>query len=190
MGAVTLTDMPFSGNAECCIDVIHSQLSGFILALELISATESPYHWYGVYWRSFGGWQALITDAHLQSEYSIEVTESANDAYAKSYIVKQGGRPISTINIPKDMVVSSGSIVENPTGYPTGKYIELILANSDNTKIYISVNDLVEDYTVHLQSSITSSEGVHGIRYYAGALEYYDGADSTSKPITLSNSTT
>lgn len=175
MGAVTLTDMPFSGNAECRVDVIHSQLGGFILALELISATEAPYRWYGVYWKTFGGWQALITDAHLQEEYTVEVSESTGGDYAKSYIVKQGGKTLSTINIPKDMVVSSGKIVENPSGQPAGKYIELTLANSDNTKIYISVDELVDEYTVHLKSTTASTEGAHGLRYYNGALQYNNG---------------
>lgn len=184
MGAVTLTDMPFAGNAECRIDVIHSQLGGFILALELISATEAPYRWYGVYWKSFGGWQALITDAHLQSEYAVEIAESTGENYAKSYIVKQGGEIISTINIPKDMVVSSGAIVENPSGHPAGKYIELTLANS--SKIYITVDELTAEYTVHQSSSIASSEGVHGLRYFEGVLQWNN--NGTWEAINISTS--
>lgn len=185
MGAVTLTDMPFTGNAECRVDVIHSQLGGFILALELISATEVPYRWYGVYWKTFGGWQALITDAHLQEEYTVEVSESTSGDYAKSYIVKQGGEILSTINIPKDMVVSSGKVVENPSGHPAGKYIELTLANSDNSKIYISVDELVDEYTVHIKSNTASSGGAHGIRYYNGVLQWDN--NGTWTPIKISD---
>ena len=185
MGAVTLTDMPFNGNAECRVDVIHSQLGGFILALELISATEAPYRWYGVYWKTFGGWQALITDAHLQEEYAVDVSESTGGDYAKSYIVKQGGKTLSTINIPKDMVVSSGQLVENPSGQPAGKYIELTLANSDNTKIYISVDELIDEYTAHIKNSTASVEGVHGLRYYNGALQWDN--NGTWIPIKISD---
>ncbi len=177
LGAVTLTDMPFTGNAECRIDVIHSQLGGFILALELISATESPYRWYGIYWNKFSGWQALITDAHLQSEYSIDISEETGGDYAKVYIVKQGDEVISRINIPKDMVVSSGAVVENPDGYPAGKYIELTLANADDSKIYIALSDLVDEYTVHINAKTASSDGAHGLRYYNGALQYDDNGE-------------
>lgn len=148
MGAVTLTDMPFNGNAECRVDVIHSQLGGFILALELISATEAPYRWYGVYWKTFGGWQALITDAHLQEEYAVDVSESTGGDYAKSYIVKQGGKTLSTINIPKDMVVS-------------------------------------DEYTAHIKNSTASVEGVHGLRYYNGALQWDN--NGTWIPIKISD---
>lgn len=66
MGAVTLTDMPFKGNAECKIDVIESSIGGYILALELISATEAPYRWHGTYWNEFDGWKGVITSADVE----------------------------------------------------------------------------------------------------------------------------
>lgn len=172
-GGISLTDMPFNGNAECRIDVIESTLGGYVLSLELISANVKPYRWYGTYWNNnFSGWQALITDAHLQSEYSIDISEETGGDYAKVYIVKQGDEVISRINIPKDMVVSSGAVVENPDGYPAGKYIELTLANVDDSKIYIALSDLVDEYTVHINAKTNSSDGAHGLRYYNGALQY------------------
>ncbi len=173
MGAVTLTDMPFVGNAECRVDVIHSQLGGFILALELISATEIPYRWYGVYWKAFGGWQALITDAHLQEEYTIEISENTSEDYAKVYNIKQGKKSIGEIKIPKDMFVTSGQIVDNPEGYPTGKYIELTFANSDNSKVYISVNDLLDVYTAEAnaaQIQLKVESGVISAKIVAGSV--------------------
>lgn len=228
-GGISLTDMPFNGNAECRIDVIESTLGGHVLSLELISANIKPYRWYGTYWNNnFSGWQALITDAHLQEEYTVEVSENTGGDYAKSYTIKQGGKTLSTINIPKDMVVSSGQLVENPTGYPKGKYIELVLANSDNTKIYIAVSDLVDVYTtetgatqiqlsinnnvisakivpgsisenelnvslknklngyeLHISKTVTSEDGVHGLRYYNGILEYED--NGVWKPVSISS---
>lgn len=79
---------------------------------------------------------------------AVTVTEDTTDSsVAKKYIISQGGTQISTINIPKDMVVSSAQIVNNPEGQTAGKYIELTIANNDGSKIYINVNELVDAYT-------------------------------------------
>lgn len=51
------------------------------------------------------------------------------------------------IDIPKDMVVQSGSVVTDPTDQPDGTYIELVLANATNDKLYINVGDLIEYVT-------------------------------------------
>ena len=45
------------------------------------------------------------------------------------------------------MVVKSGSVVTNPTGQTKGTYIELVLANATNDKIYIPVDQLIEYVT-------------------------------------------
>ena len=54
------------------------------------------------------------------------------------------------INIPKDMVVSSGQVVTKTTdgawGEP-GTYIELTLANATSDKLYIDVDNLIEYVT-------------------------------------------
>ena len=45
-------------------------------------------------------------------DYEVTVTENgASDSTIKSYVLKQKGATIGTINIPKDLVVSSGSVV-------------------------------------------------------------------------------
>lgn len=81
-------------------------------------------------------------------EYTIEKSATADDNASASYkLMKDGAQVGATINIPKDMVVSSGAVVENPTGQATGVYIELTLANATNDKLYIPVNQLVDDYT-------------------------------------------
>ena len=79
---------------------------------------------------------------------AVEVIEDSSASYAKVYTIKQDGNVVGTINIPKDMVVQSGQIVENPSGQTAGKYLELTLANSDNSKVYISVSDLTDVYTI------------------------------------------
>ena len=82
-----------------------------------------------------------------QIDYSVTVAESTPEGYAKSYAFSQCGKSIATINIPKDMVVSSGSVVTNPKGQPAGTYIKLVLANADNSELFINVGDLIEYVT-------------------------------------------
>ena len=81
-----------------------------------------------------------------------------------SYTIKQGGNTIGTINIPKFLVVKSGSVVtgtwsgttftEDATqpGSGTGKAIKLVLndsgdSDSNDDVLYINVADLVDVYT-------------------------------------------
>jgi len=73
-------------------------------------------------------------------------TSTTTEGYAKSYSIKQNGMSIATIDIPKDMFVSSGKVVTNPEGHTEGTYIELTLANVTNDKIYINVGALVDIY--------------------------------------------
>lgn len=90
------------------------------------------------------------TSKSIEAAYGnliVGCTESAGGEFSKIYKFIQNGNTVATINIPKDMVLQSGQLVENPNGYPDGLYLELTLANSDNTKIYISVSDLVDVYT-------------------------------------------
>ena len=65
---------------------------------------------------------------------------------AKSYTLKQNGKTVATIDIPKDMVVSSGAVETNPKGQPEGTYLVLTLANATNDKVYINVGTLVDIY--------------------------------------------
>lgn len=73
-------------------------------------------------------------------------TATTTEGYAKSYSIKQNGTAVATIDIPKDMVVSSGRVVTNPEGQTEGTYIELTLANATSDKIYINVGTLVDIY--------------------------------------------
>lgn len=82
-----------------------------------------------------------------QVDYSVEVNSTTPTDAAKRYTFTQNGNQIATIDIPADMVVSSGKVVENPTGQPSGTYIELTLANTTKDKIYIDVGDLIEYVT-------------------------------------------
>ena len=83
-----------------------------------------------------------------QTDYTVTVTPSDVEDYAKRYTIKQAATGLNVnIDIPKDMVVSSGRVVTNPDETHTGTFLELTLANSNNTKVYINVSDLIEYVT-------------------------------------------
>lgn len=91
-----------------------------------------------------------------------EVTSGLGDSVLKAYKIYQGGTAEGnlkgTINIPKDLVVTSGSVVtgtwdgstftEDATqpGTGTGKALKLVIANQQ-APVYINVLDLVKDHT-------------------------------------------
>lgn len=83
-----------------------------------------------------------------QTDYTVSVdTSKTTEGYLKSYKISQCGKEITTIDIPKDMVVKSGTVEEkNATGAwgPAGTYLHLVLANTDESDIYINVGDLIE----------------------------------------------
>ena len=82
-----------------------------------------------------------------QVDYTVTCDTSTPAGVAKRYVLSQKGSAIATIDIPSDMVVSSGKVVENPVGQTAGTYIELTLANATKDKIYINVGDLIEYVT-------------------------------------------
>lgn len=82
-----------------------------------------------------------------QTDYTVTCNTTTPEGYAKRYTLSQCGNQIASIDIPSDMVVSSGKVVENPTGQTAGTYIELTLANATKDKIYINVGDLIEYVT-------------------------------------------
>lgn len=101
--------------------------------------------------------QSQLPTPVAQREYKL--TETTSESYAKSYKLQiKNGETWSdvsesaSINIPKDMVVESGSVktcteADTPVqGYAVGdKYIDLVIANADDEHIYILVSDLVSN---------------------------------------------
>ena len=91
-----------------------------------------------------------------QDTYSIVKDDNSGD-YAAIYHLQKtpngSGTPVNVgaaINIPKDMVVESGSVETKSTSGawgPAGTYIHLVLANADNSDLYINVGDLIEYVT-------------------------------------------
>jgi hypothetical protein len=120
---------------------------------------------------------------------TVYITETAggpSDLYSKRYGIYQGAtgssaspvpaEKLTDIDIPKDMVVEDGSVVEiffddsddtlhegsisgpdvteaimgpgvTPTAADAGKYIKLVVANATSTALYIKATDLVDIYT-------------------------------------------
>ena len=78
--------------------------------------------------------------------------KTSPEGVAARYVFKQGGVAIenATIDIPKDMVVKSGTVVtkaETGVWGEAGTYLELTLANATNDKVYINVGNLIEYVT-------------------------------------------
>lgn len=88
----------------------------------------------------------------VHPEYTVEKLGSASEGAVASYALKKDGTQVgATIDIPKDLVVVSGSVVELEAGkLPTGvseagTYIKLVLSGGD--PIYIPVGSLIEYVT-------------------------------------------
>lgn len=88
------------------------------------------------------------------AEYSIAKLEAANEGMSASYQLTKDGKSVGAIiDIPKDMVVKSGTVETYKAGsLPTGvaeagTYIVLTLANATEDKLYINVGGLIEYVT-------------------------------------------
>lgn len=90
----------------------------------------------------------------IHPEYSLAAAETS-EGMLKSYKLQKDGKDIAgsvLIDIPKDLVVSSGSVVELENGAlpddvtEAGTYIKLVLANNEKP-LYINVGKLIEYVT-------------------------------------------
>lgn len=81
-------------------------------------------------------------------------TDTTTEGMLKTYTFKQGGVAVGTIDIPKDLVVSSGSVVTGTwsgttfTESTSGKDTAIKLVLSNNDKLYINAATLVDVYGV------------------------------------------
>ena len=96
----------------------------------------------------------LRTELVSALKISLTVAGTPTSDYLKTYILSQGTKEIGRIDIPKDLVVTSGSLVhgtwtdntftEDPKGPDTA--LKLIIANQEEP-VYINTKDLVDYYT-------------------------------------------
>ena len=103
---------------------------------------------------------------------SLDVAGEPTSGYLKTYELKQGGEFIGKIDIPKDLVVTSGSLVhgtwdgdtftEDPEGPDTA--IKLVIANQEEP-VYINTKDLVDYYTAGDGIDIDNTNNTISIKY-------------------------
>lgn len=130
-------------------------LSGRIDALEAISADtripalEASAHTHdnkdildGITQAKINQWDGMSSGASVVLSAYTGSDAGLTKGYLKTYEIFQGGTSVGKIDIPKDLVVSSGQIVEE-NGV---KYLRLTIANS-STPVDIAVTDLVDVYT-------------------------------------------
>ena len=96
----------------------------------------------------------LRTELIAALTISLDVAGTPTSGFLKTYILSQGSTEIGRIDIPKDLVVTSGSLVhgtwngdtftEDPEGPDTA--LKLIIANQEKP-VYINTKDLVDYYT-------------------------------------------
>lgn len=122
-----------------------------------------------------------------ENKVTIE-TANTTEGALKSYTVMQGGTVIGVIDIPKDLVVTSGSVIKNPEGQEAGTYIKLVIANQIEP-LFINVGTLVDIYkaqqnATQIQLSINSSTREISATIIAGSVgttELADNAVTTVK---------
>ena len=130
--------------------------------------------------------KSAVDSAKTAGEVTV-TTDSTTEGYLKTYTIKQGGVEISKIDIPKDLVVTSGEVVVDPDGQPAGTYIKLTIANQE-TPIYINVKTLVDVYTaqssasqIQLAISATNEISATIVAGSVGTTELADSAITTVK---------
>lgn len=81
--------------------------------------------------------------------YSLVKDTAASDYAAVYHLTKDGANVGEPINIPKDLVIQSGSVqkLEAGTWGEAGTYIVLILNDEAHTPIYVPATSLVDVYT-------------------------------------------
>ena len=110
---------------------------------------------------------------------SLDVAGEPTIGYLKTYELKQGGELIGKIDIPKDLVVTSGSLVhgywsgdtftEDEEGPDTA--IKLVIANQEEP-VYINTKDLVDYYTAGNGIEIDNTHNTIAIKYNTHSEEF------------------
>lgn len=138
------------------------------------------------------------TDLALKDDVQISITtDTTTEGAAKSYTVKQGETQIAVIDIPKDMVVSNGTVetytdatLPTDDGAPTkaGTYIVLTIANKASDKLYIPAETLVDVYkaqqdATQVQLTVSPDNTISAVIVAAsiGTTELADSAVTTDK---------
>lgn len=132
-----------------------SALSGRLASLEAISG-QSHTHANkdvldGITKDKVDAWDAIAGGAAVTLNPDAAVT----DGYLKTYEIFQGGNSIGKIDIPKDLVVTKGEVIEKEGA----KYLSLTIANQA-APVDIAVADLAHVYTQGNGIEISSGDVV------------------------------
>ena len=166
---ISLEEVAYTGDAE---DVSYDNTTSGLTSTDVQAALDE------VAAQSAGG-------VASKTVYITETAGSTSDLYSKRYGIYQGstgsssspvvGEKLADIDIPKDMVVEDGSVVDvvfveadsslhegsasgtdvtteikgsaTATASDAGKYIKLVIANATSNHLWIKATDLVDIYT-------------------------------------------
>ena len=129
-----------------------SALSGRLDSLEAISHTHANKDVLdGITKDKVNAWDAIAGGAAVTLNPDAAVT----DGYLKTYEIFQGGNSIGKIDIPKDLVVTKGEVIEKEGA----KYLRLTIANQA-APVDIAVADLAHVYTQGNGIEISSGDVV------------------------------
>ena len=186
-------DLTTQGSVKSLIDGVETSLEGVVGDLDGLTTTDKT-----DVVSAINDLQSQVT-AITAGAISIVEEQTPTTGYAKTYTFKAGNATIGTINIPKDMVVESGSVVDitynSSTGKlmdgstdvtaiikgtsgtasssDAGKYIKLVIANATDSVLYIKADDLVDIYTAQsnaTQVQLSINSGVVSATIVAGSI--------------------
>ena len=117
----------------------------------------------------------------LQTDLAVTLDDTAapGEGILKVYTIKQGGTSIGTINIPKDLVATSGSLVYCTKSESTytevssstkGAIACIKMTIQNGNPFYIEVADLIEYNSVKSNAEITLTDTGHVIEATVGAI--------------------
>lgn len=121
----------------------------------------------------------LQTNLQTNLAVTLDDTAAPGDGILKVYTIKQGGTSIGTINIPKDLVATSGSLVYCTKSESTytevnssteGAIACIKMTIQNGNPFYIEVADLIEYNSVKSNAEITLTDTGHTIEATVGAI--------------------
>ena len=121
----------------------------------------------------------LQTDLQRDLTVTLDDTAAPGEGILKVYTIKQGGNSIGTINIPKDLVATSGSLVYCTKSESTytevnsstvGAIACIKMTIQNGSPFYIEVADLIEYNSVKSNAEITLTDTGHEIEATVGAI--------------------
>ena len=100
--------------------------------------------------------------------------KGATDTFANVYEITQGGTVVGTINIPKDMVVESGEVVdvdgikniklvlqnvEEPLYIPVGSLVDIYVAKAEAAQVQVAIDSNTREISAYIVAqSVTATE--------------------------------